>query len=324
MKHIEVAIVGAGVAGLSAARALDTKKYMIFEKSRGPGGRLASKRIDGLRVDIGAQFFTAREPRFQEVVSHAVDAGFVKRWRPRMGTFINGHAMASPDFQERFVGTPYMNAMGRYLAQSLTITTQLQVATISHHDNQFHLTSTDGDVYTASQVLVTVPVDQMTSLLPSYDMGDIASRFTMEPTWTVVSDLETSLRDRHDNPLDALFGGDHNVFDFISTERSKPGRESSYVVTHAKPDWSAIHIEDEPASVQNQIDTALETIFGVSVKPIIAHRWRFARPTDPTLTTQKGVFEIDEGLWVAGDYLAGGRVEGAYLSGIEAAERLNR
>ena len=116
----------------------------------------------------------------------------------------------------------------------------------------------------------------------------------------------------------------YNVFDFISTERSKPGRESSYVVTHAKPDWSAIHIEDEPASVQNQIDIALETTFGVSVKPVTAHRWRFARPTDPTLTTQKGVFEIDEGLWVAGDYLAGGRVEGAYLSGIEAADRLNR
>jgi predicted NAD/FAD-dependent oxidoreductase len=324
MKHIEVAIVGAGVAGLAAARALDTKNYMIFEKSRGPGGRLASKRIDDLRVDIGAQFFTAREPRFQGIVSDAIDTGFVKYWRPRMGTFINGQATASPDSQERFVGAPYMNAMGRYLAQSLTITTQLRIATISRRDNQFHLTSTDGELYTASQVLVTVPVDQMTSLLPSHDVRDIASRFTMEPTWTVVSDLGTTLRDRHDSPLDALFGGDHSVFDFISTESSKPGRESTYVVTHAKPDWSAIHIEDGPANVQNQINTALETTFGVSLKPVIAHRWRFARPTDPTLTTQKGVFEIDDGLWIAGDYLAGGRVEGAYLSGIEAAERLNR
>ena len=106
MKHIEVAIVGAGVAGLAAARALDTQKYMIFEKSRGPGGRLASKRVDDLRVDIGAQFFTAREPRFQEIVSDAVDAGFVERWKPRMGTFINGHAIASPDSEVRFVGPP--------------------------------------------------------------------------------------------------------------------------------------------------------------------------------------------------------------------------
>ena len=324
MKHFEVAIVGAGIAGLAAARALDTQNYMIFEKSRGPGGRLASKRIDDLRVDIGAQFFTAREPRFQTIVGDAIDTGFVERWRPRLGTFIDGHATASPDTQERFVGAPYMNAMGRYLAQSLTITTQLRVAAISPHDNQFHLTSTDGEVYTASRVLVTVPVDQMTNLLPSYDVRDIASRFTMEPTWTVVSDLETALRDRHDDPLDALFGGDHSIFDFISTERSKPGRESSYVVSHAKPDWSAIHIEDEPTRVQNQINTALRTTFGISVKSVIAHRWRFARPTDPTLTTQKGVFEIDDGLWVAGDYLAGGRVEGAYLSGIEAAERLNR
>ena len=141
--------------------------------------------------------------------------------------------MASPDTQERFVGAPYMNAMGRYLAQSLTITTQLRIATISHHDNQFHLTSTDGEVFTASQVLVTVPVDQMINLLPSYDVRDIASRFTMEPTWTVVSDRENFEIDTMIS--DALFGGDHGVFDFISTERSKPGRQSSYVVTHAKP-----------------------------------------------------------------------------------------
>ena len=324
MKHLEVAIIGAGVTGLATARSLNTRNYMIFEKSRGPGGRLASKRLNDFRVDIGAQFFTVRDPRFQEIVSDAVHTGFVERWRPRMGTFIMGRAAASPDTQERFVGFPYMNAMGHYLAQSLTIKTQLRIATISRRDNQYHLASTDGELYTASQVVVTVPVDQMTNLLPSYDVQEVASRFTMEPTWTAVSDLGTPLSDQNGDPLDALFGGDHSLFDFVSTEKSKPGRESSYVVTHAKPEWSAVHIEDEPTSVQKQINTALETTFGASVKPVIVHRWRFARPTDPTLTTQKGVFEIDDGLWVAGDYLAGGRVEGAYLSGIEAAERLNR
>ena len=324
MKHFEVAIVGAGIAGLAAARALDTQNYMIFEKSRGPGGRLASKRIDDLRVDIGAQFFTAREPRFQTIVSDAIDTGFVERWRPRIGHLYRWSRDGITRLSRALCGDPLYERDGALSGAIVDHYNAITDRHNLHHDNQFHLTSTDGEVYTASQVLVTVPVDQMTNLLPSYDVRDIASRFTMEPTWTVVSDLETALRDRHDDPLDALFGGDHNVFDFISTERSKPGRESSYVVTHAKPDWSAIHIEDEPTSVQNQIDTALETTFGVSVKPVIAHRWRFARPTDPTLTTQKGVFEIDEGLWVAGDYLAGGRVEGAYLSGIEAAERLNR
>ena len=324
MRHIEVAIIGAGVTGLAAARSLNTQNYMIFEKSRGPGGRLASKHLNDFRVDIGAQFFTVRDPRFQDIVSDAVDTGFVERWRPRMGTFINGRAEASPDTQERFVGFPYMNAMGRYLAQSLKIKTQIRVSTIHNQDNLFHLTSTDGEVYTASRVLVTVPVDQMTDILSSFDIRDVASRFTMEPTWTVVSDLGTPLKDQHDDPLDALFGGDHSLFDFISTEKSKPGRESSYVVTHAKPAWSAIHVEDGSSSVQSQVNMALKQTLGISVKPIIAHRWRFARPTDPRLTAQKGVFEIDDGLWIAGDYLAGGRVEGAYLSGIEAAERLNR
>ena len=65
-----------------------------------------------------------------------------------------------------------------------------------------------------------------------------------------------------------------------------------------------------------------EKLIVISPKPIFAHRWKFARPTDSSKATQKGVFEIEPNLWIAGDYLAGGRVEGAYLSGLEASQRL--
>ena len=126
-----------------------------------------------------------------------------------MGTFIMVTRWHHQTLKSALWG-PHMNAMGRYLAQSLTITTQLRSPQspimITNFTSRQRMA-----VYTASRVLVTVPVDQMISLLPSYDVRDIASRFTMEPTWTVVSDLETTLRDRHDDPLDALFGGDHNV-----------------------------------------------------------------------------------------------------------------
>ena len=162
MTHTPIAIIGAGVAGLAAARQLSPTSYVIFEKSRGPGGRLASKRINGLRADIGAQFFTVRDPRFEETIALASDAGAVRRWSPRMGAFQNGRPVSSPDKQRRYVGFPYMNSLGHFLAQSVDVRREARISSVKRDGAAFVLTSTAGEIYTAEQVLVTAPVDQTT------------------------------------------------------------------------------------------------------------------------------------------------------------------
>ena len=144
----------------------------------------------------------------------------------------------------------------------------------------------------------------------------------MEPTWTIVVSSGHQLTTSTHEPIDACFGGDHGVFDFISVERSKPGRSSDLIVVQASPEWSRVHLERDPDWIAQTIVAELANTFGIEVEPVLSHRWRYARPTDPKMTTQKGIYQIDAGLWIAGDYLAGGRVEGAYLAGFEAAERL--
>jgi renalase len=322
MTHTPIAIIGAGVAGLAAARKLSSTDYMIFEKSRGPGGRLASKRLDQLRADIGAQFFTVRDIRFEETISLAQEAGAVEAWSPRMGTFKNSKPIDSPDTQQRYVGAPYMNAFGRFLAESIEIQSDTRVASVSKYGSRFVLTTTAGEKYTADQVLVTAPVDQMSDLLSDFDINPIADKFTMEPTWTTVVSTSEQLIAIDGKNLDAYFGGDHPTFDFISVEQSKPGRYSDFVVIHSTPEWSKVHLEEEPDSVAHEMARMLNETFKIQSRAVVSHRWRYARPTDPTLTTQKGVFQVDSGLWIAGDYLAGGRVEGSFLAGIEAAARL--
>ncbi|MGH8355151.1 MAG: FAD-dependent oxidoreductase, partial [Pseudomonas sp.] len=65
-----IAIIGTGIAGLSAAQALHAAGHAVqlFDKSRGSGGRMASKRSDAGALDLGAQYFTARDRRFVEAV----------------------------------------------------------------------------------------------------------------------------------------------------------------------------------------------------------------------------------------------------------------
>ena len=322
MKHIEVAIIGAGVTGLATASRLSPRNYRIFEKSRGPGGRLASKRMDAVRADIGAQFFTVRDHRFQVAVESAVAAGFVTQWKPNMGTFQDHQPIASPDHQARFVGHPYMNSLGRFLSQDIEIQTESRVQMVEPNGDLFRLILTSQETLTADCVLVTAPVDQMVAMLQHFDVEQLGSRFAMDPTWTTVLSVEEPLRGSAGESFDALFGGDHPLFDFIAVEKSKPGRQSNYIVVHATPEWSTQHLESDPAEISELIREAFSETFQVTTQARLSHRWRYARPINPKFTAQKGIYQVSPNLWVAGDYLAGGRVEGAYLSGLEAAERI--
>ena len=74
--NTDVLIIGAGLAGLSAANKLKEagRDVLVIDKGRGIGGRLAGRRIGEATFDHGAQFFTAREATFKATVEHWIKA----------------------------------------------------------------------------------------------------------------------------------------------------------------------------------------------------------------------------------------------------------
>jgi len=322
MQHYQFVIIGAGVCGLACAAQLPKQDTRIVEKSRGPGGRLSSKRLDQQRADIGAQFITARDPMFQAIVTEAQADGALSVWTPRMGKLHADGIQESPDRHPRYVGTPYMNAFGRHLAKGLSIDTETRISAVQRTTGGYLLSTTEGSQFTAAHVVCTAPVNQMQDMLVDFDVADIVSRFTMEPTWTVVLESEDLLRDRDGNVLDACFGGDDPDIDFVSVEASKPGRHSKFIVVHSTVAFARQMLELEPSEAGVRLQGIVEEKLSLRGSCKLAHRWRFARPTDPHVTAQKGIYHVDNGLWIAGDYLSGGRVEGAYLAGLEVGQRL--
>jgi renalase len=93
-----VAVIGAGIAGLAAAQRLKRSGAVVtlFEKSREVGGRMATRRIDDLQFDHGAQYFTATGDGFDALVEQWRTAGHVTEW-----------------FDGAFVGTPRITAPAR-------------------------------------------------------------------------------------------------------------------------------------------------------------------------------------------------------------------
>src|SRR5262245_45111298 len=109
---LSVAVIGGGIAGLSCARTLIAHRLAVtvLDTGREPGGRLSTRQVDGYQFDDGAQYFTARDPRFQREVDAWRAAGLAAEWTGRVCILENG-TLSAGEQKARYVGVPEMSAI---------------------------------------------------------------------------------------------------------------------------------------------------------------------------------------------------------------------
>jgi len=93
----------------------------VFEKSRGPSGRMSTRQGEGWSADHGAPYFTVRDPLFKYELDAWIADGMVARWNPKIGVFEEGRWRESGDNESLYVANPGMNMIGRHLASTLTL-----------------------------------------------------------------------------------------------------------------------------------------------------------------------------------------------------------
>ena len=132
-----IAMIGAGISGMTCASRLQANglEVVVFDKSRGPGGRITTRRRDSGRFDHGAQYFTARDERFLRHVRSWQAQGVVASWPDQnqgngdqIAVIENGEIKSYSTSEQRFVGTPGMNAIGKHLADGLELGSQSLVS----------------------------------------------------------------------------------------------------------------------------------------------------------------------------------------------------
>lgn len=285
---MRIAVIGAGMAGMTCARALADAGVspVIFEKSRGLGGRLATRRADDWRFDHGAQFVTARGEGFRTFLeTHAA------RWAP------DG---ASGDW---FVGTPEMNALVKPMAEDLDVRLG-QAVTPERDGDGWRVNDAVFD-----RVVSTAPVVQARVLFP--DMQEPLSAVEVAPCWTLMAAFE----DEVDWPVMARSREDDLIW--IARNASKPQRDAAKEcwVVHASPAWSAANLELEKEAARDRMLDLLRTARGdlPAIAYSVAHRWRYAMTTTPL--GRPHAMSEDETLLIGGDWCLGARVEDAWESG---------
>ena len=321
---VPIAIIGTGIAGLSAAQALRDAGQVIhlFDKSRGSGGRMSSKRSDAGALDMGAQYFTARDRRFVNEVQRWQSNGWAEQWKPQLYNFKSGQLTPSPDEQMRWVGTPRMSAITRALLDDLPVTFGCRITDVFQGEQHWNLLDADGGNHGPfSHVIIATPAPQATALLAAAPkLASAAAGVKMDPTWAIALAFDKPL----DTPMQGCFVQD-SPLDWLARNRSKPGRDTPLDtwVLHATSAWSKAHLDLSREAVIEHLHGAFAELLHCTMPAPsfgLAHRWLYARPSS---SHEFGVLaDADLGLFVCGDWCLSGRVDGAWLSGQEAARRL--
>jgi renalase len=313
-------IVGAGLAGLTAARRLleQGRSVLVLDKGRSPGGRLATRRLETAlgtaRLDHGAQFFTVRDDRFAHMVASWQASKWVHRWCDGFG---------DGDGHPRYVGTGGMNALAKNLAQGIDVRCEQLVFAIrpSSQGAGWSVALDDGSHVEADSVIVTAPLPQAFSLLVTagITLPDTLMRTDYDRTLGLLMALDRP------GAVPAPGGLQQPSPDvaFVGDNQAKGISERPALTLHASAAWSLAHWDTDPADIEAGLTALAQPwLGGATVLAQQVKRWRFATPQslwpDPCWVSDEGTAP----LVLAGDAFAGPRVEGATMSGWSAAEAL--
>jgi len=324
VKRIQtVGIIGAGIAGLACAQSLHRSgvEVTVLEKSRGVGGRVATRRIDsGVTFDHGAQYFTVRESAFAAAVQEWCDAGTAGLWQGRIVILSHGLVTDLHEPRERYVGVPAMNAIAKALATGMDVRTNVTAQAIHQSDGKWQVEDSTSTRHGPFDLLIsTAPPIQTIKLLGSQSatIENAASNITMTPCWAVLLQMREPLELEYD----AAFVHD-SPLNWLARNSSKPERGAAQSwVMHATADWSIAHLEDSAESIAKTLVEEFWQATKQAPRPlelVMAHRWRYALPQEPL--PQRYLLDGDLNLAVCGDWCGGPRVEGAYLSGLALAQ----
>lgn len=303
-----VAIVGAGLSGIVAARDLAAVGFRVrvFEKSRGVGGRMATRRGDAGAFDHGAQYLRATGADFAREVAALEAQGVLARWPVEGGVHVGMPGMSAP-----------VKRLAEGLARENAIETGFAVAAVDGEPGRRFVRSAEGALAGPfAVVLVAAPAPQTQALLAPLDtaLADAVAQAAYEPTIALMLRFAPGSAAA---PFEGAARFDHPAVAWIADDGAKPGREGAGArfVVHATSAYSRTHLERDPAEIAASLAAEAGRLLRARGEPLaaIGHRWRYARVS--RAVGEPCLWDPAAGIGACGDWCLGPRIEAAYDSG---------
>lgn len=332
------AVVGAGIAGIAAARTLVQAGHhvTVFEREIAVGGRMASESTQFGRFDTGAQYFTVRDPRFQQALDTV--PGLCRPWSANAVRVLDPHGRvaeaALPSRESHWVAQPGMDALVAQWAKPLgdSVVTETHVTKIERDAldaRRWQLRTAGADdsthVYSGfDAVLIATPPARTRTLLGVNAPALLkkVEKVRIAPCWTLMIAFPQANQPTmsHLGPQWNAARSTHHRVAWLTRESSKPGRDRIERWTlQASAPWSHEHLRDDGARIEAKLLRAFSEITGIHATPSYARTrcWTEAKTEVPL--GQSHLWDAKTRIGVAGDWCMGHRVEDAFLSGLSLA-----
>lgn len=302
----KVVLVGAGIAGLSCARVIADSgiEIQVVDRGRGIGGRMSSYAGRGRAVDLGASYFTARDPDFAALVDTWRQAGLARPWTDTFAVADAHGITGSKTGDLRWASYGGLRSLMERLADGLPVETRHDVEGVGVGP------TVDGEL-----------VDCVVLAMPDPQAGDILSEELVAETavvsgatWAPVIAMAAAWDERCWADFDGMFVNGHPQLGWVADDGARRGDLAPVLVAHSTPAFAADHL-DEPAAAAGPLLTAVQQLLGIDEPPswTYVRRWSLAKPTAPHAEP----FHLGDAMvGLCGDgWHAPSRVEAAWLSG---------
>ena len=325
-----LAIIGAGFSGLILARELDGHADVtVFEKSSRVGGRIATCDGEGFQFDYGAQFMTARSRAFKGYLKPLITAGHVNEWHPRTTTLGDDRKSYGRDWYEpHYIAVPSMNMLCQLVASGLNIMVNTEVQLLKRISAGWLLRDSNNTYHGPFEwVVCAIPAPQAAGLLPaSFVSYEKVAHTTMLSCYSLLLGFSRVPK----IPWQAAVVKNSPI-GWLAWQPSRPGRDNrAGLLLHSTNNWAEQHRNASPTCVQQILWCELERLMAKTMPELEysrLHLWHYANieiSEEVSSDNEDCLIDHQLRLGVCGDWLMGGRVESAYLSGLALAKELKQ
>ncbi len=337
MRQADAVVVGAGIAGLRAARGLADRGLVpvVLERSRGVGGRCATRRVEGRPVDHGVAFVHGTDPELLDVAAAVPGGPVLDGWPWRVE---GGGAPCQPRAfgrrEKRLAYAQGMSALPKHLAAGLHVERNVSVASLGAEGREIRVATSNGETLATQRLVLALPVESAAALLepivPSVEAAATArALLAMASSRPCLTCIAVYDRRAPEPQWDMLYPGGSPILQLVSHDSAKreaPPRR--VLVLQGRPVWSRARLHDPPETWAREMLRELGRLEGDwAASPIVldTHRWSWARLEGGDELASPLVIRTHAGgaIGLAGEYFgAGGGLEAAWISGRRLAERI--
>jgi renalase len=330
---VEVAVIGTGIAGLTCAQKLQQagKTVVLIDKSRGLGGRLATRRLAGTHADHGVCYLQPKGDLFRQWIAELVSAGILRVWTEGIHSLSADGILQPPTkFAPYYAAPEGATSIAKYLGRDLEIICDKLITSIDPINHGWRLSTKDPEFeLTAEQVIfATPPAQALVIAEKEIDPNCIQqlSRIQFSRSITAIAVYPTTDQTAATAiPWQGIQCVEHPTLAWIGLDSSKQLNPTQPVLVIQSSAAFAEQYFDAPDLAvvgQKLVDIIAHLIPALTMPELVqVHRWGYAFAQNP-LSTQFITAQTTAPLYFCGDWCGGNRVESAYLSGLAVADQV--